>query len=120
MNNYVSIKGILGQNPKSFEGKKSNFSVISIAQNYLSGGGEKRTSWFDAIAFGKLSERITKLQKGDLIHVEGYLQPQKLEIAGQNYILNKVVIQSVQKIAKLETPTHPDIPLYTENVEVPF
>lgn len=120
MNNFISLKGLVGQPARQFEGDKGKFTVISIAQNYQTKDGNKKTSWYEAVAFGKVSEKLLFIEKGDLIHLLGHIQPQTKNIEGKDYTFNRIIIQSAQKIAKMETLSHSDIPQFHEGEEVPF
>lgn len=120
MNNFVSLKGLVGNDPTVYDGNKNAFAIISIAQNYKV-NEQERTSWFDITVFGDLIEKSKYLKKGDLIHVSGQISPIKKEINGKKYVFNKLIARSLTKIQKLSSASSfDDIPSFEANEEVPF
>ncbi len=118
MNNYVSIKGLLGNDPKVTSGKSSDFSILSIAQNYKSEDKEK-TSWFDVFLFGDRLLKIEELKKGALVHIVGHLVPYKKTIDGKSYSLIRLVATQVIQIKKKVEPVHlVDIPSFEQEIEI--
>lgn len=73
MMNFISIIGNLTIKPELKTSGETKYTRFSIAVNSFS-KGEKRTEYFDVVAFGNNAENICKyLDKGYTIPIAGHL-----------------------------------------------
>ncbi len=95
--NRVQIIGRLGKDPETRftpSGKKvTNFSV-AVGRRWKSSSGELKeaTDWFNVEAWGHLGEICQQyLTKGRLVFLEGRLQTDRYEQAGEPRYFTKVI-----------------------------
>ena len=71
--NFISIIGRITEKPELIASGETVYTRFSIAVNSYS-KGEKKTEFFDVVAFGKNAENICKyLEKGYTIPIAGHL-----------------------------------------------
>lgn len=79
----VSITGWLATDPDIRDGGRTPFAMFSVAVNR---GFEdnQTTTWFRIKGFGKFwTEKIEKLNKGDLVFINGEIELQEYETNGE-------------------------------------
>lgn len=81
MYNHIGIMGRLTRDPelrRTQSGKAVCTITLAVDRDRQSKDGEKQTDFIDVVAWGKLSEFVTKyLAKGRMVTVEGRLQSRK-------------------------------------------
>lgn len=119
-NNYVSLVGNLGADPKEINHNDKIFYVLSLAQTFSTQNGDK-TNWFDVGVFGEQIKMINHLKKGDFVRVEGSISTVKKNIEGKNISQIKISAKSVLKINKISRADFvQDVPDFADGIEVPF
>lgn len=98
-NNLILLKGNLGRDPEVKETSNGNkFAKFSVATNMgyknKNGDFENNTTWHNAIAWGKIAERVDKaLKKGYQVFIEGRQVNRSYEDAkGDKRYISEVVI----------------------------
>lgn len=100
--NKVVLIGNLTRKPELVEINESKLTRISMAvnENYFNSQGEKPTSFFNIIAWGKLGENCVKyLDKGSKICVEGKLQNRKYEKDGETKYVFEIVAEEIEYLS---------------------
>jgi single-stranded DNA-binding protein len=119
-NNYVSLVGNLGSDPKEINHNDMIFYVLSLAQTFTTQNGDK-TNWFDVAVFGESIKMVTHLKKGDFIRVEGSISTVKKTIESKIITQIKISAKSISKIIKINKADFAqDVPDFADGVEVPF
>lgn len=67
--NKVILIGFTGNEPKVSD----KVVRLSVATNYMSKGGQRKTDWHNVVAFGDLMESAKKIKKGEKVYVEGMI-----------------------------------------------
>lgn len=100
--NRVELIGYLGRDPETRftpTGKKVCHFSLAVDRRWRSADGETRTAtdWFNVEAWGRLGEICQDyLSKGRLVYLEGRLQTDRYEQAGETKYFTKVISQSIQ------------------------
>ncbi|MCC7129670.1 MAG: hypothetical protein B6D39_03765 [Anaerolineae bacterium UTCFX2] len=124
--NRVQLIGNLGRDPETrFTPKGNKVCKFSLAVNrrWTSREGESReaTDWFNVEAWGRLGEICQEyLGKGRLVFVEGRLQTDHYEQAGEKRYITKVVASQVQILDRRADESEPVVPPVAEDEEFPF
>ena len=72
--NHIVLIGNVGRDPEA-RGKSGDIASFSLAVNSRRKGGEKETTWFNCVAFGKTGESIlANVTKGSQLAVTGKLK----------------------------------------------
>ena len=99
--NKVQVIGNLGRDPESRYTPNGTLVVrLSVAANrsYRDREGNNRedTQWFKIEAWGKLAEIMnTYLARGDRVYIEGRLQTDRYEKAGETRYFTRVVARNL-------------------------
>lgn len=77
--NKIQIIGNVGQEPRIFNGRESEFATFSVAvtKRYKDATGEtlKRTTWFSVTVNGKQVATVKQyVHKGTALYIEGEMQ----------------------------------------------
>ena len=118
MVNKVVLVGNLGKDPETRNLDNGNsvckFS-LATNENYKDKSGEwqTKTEWHEVYAWNSLAQRCAKLQKGNLVYLEGKIKTSKFEKDGRTAYKTSVVanmIRVIQKEQIAETKKDTDIP----------
>jgi single-strand DNA-binding protein len=113
--NYIQLIGRLTRDPinKSF-GSESNLATFSIAQNRKL-KGQDVANYFDCKGWNKVSERASKLKKGDMVVVQGRLEQETWDDNNGNKRSKHVVnVQSILVIPSRNQDDDPSIGYETQ------
>ncbi len=113
MINKVFIQGRLTKNPEIIQTqsgtKVANFSIAYNRSYNKDGNWQEETSFFDIKAFNGLTEKIQKLQKGDLILIEGRLSQERWTTQdGKTAFRVRIIAEKIQLLRKKLTPEEQD------------
>jgi single-strand DNA-binding protein len=98
--------GRLGREPETRftpTGKKVCHFSLAVDRRWRSAEGETReaTDWFNVEAWGRLGEICQDyLSKGRLVYVEGRLQTDRYEQAGETKYFTKVILNNMQMLER--------------------
>ena len=104
--NRVELIGRLGREPETRftpTGKKVCHFSQAVDRRWRSAEGETResTEWFNVEAWGRLGEICQDyLSKGRLVYVEGRLQTDRYEQAGETKYFTKVILNNMQMLER--------------------
>ncbi|MFN2197371.1 MAG: single-stranded DNA-binding protein [Anaerolineales bacterium] len=104
--NRVELIGRLGREPETRftpTGKKVCHFSLAVDRRWRSAEGETReaTDWFNVEAWGRLGEICQDyLSKGRLVYVEGRLQTDRYEQAGETKYFTKVILNNMQMLER--------------------
>jgi single-strand DNA-binding protein len=102
--NRVQLIGHLGKDPESRltpTGKKVVHFSVAVDRRWKNVEGEIKqdTDWFNIEVWGKLGDVCEcYLQKGRLVYLEGRLQTDRFEQAGEVKYFTKVVVRYLQML----------------------
>jgi single-strand DNA-binding protein len=57
--------------------------------------------WNTVTLFGKVAERVSKMTKGDLVHVRGRLRDNRYEKDGQTHFTTDRIADTIARLAKV-------------------
>ena len=119
-NNYISLVGNLGSDPKEINHNDKIFYILSLAQTFSTQNSDK-TNWSEVAVFGESIKLITDLKKGDFIRVEGSISSVKKSIEEKNISQIRISAKNILKIIKINKPDFAkDVPDFADGDEVPF
>ncbi len=104
--NRVELIGRLGRDPETRytpTGKKVCQFSLAVDRRWRSANGEAQeaTDWFNVEAWGRLGEICQEyLTKGRLVYLEGRLQTDRYEQAGEAKYFTKVILRSMQMLER--------------------
>ena len=104
--NRVELIGRLGRDPETHftpTGKKVCQFSLAVDRRWRNAEGETReaTDWFNVEAWGRLGEICQDyLSKGRLVYVEGRLQTDRYEQAGETKYFTKVILNNMQMLER--------------------
>ena len=113
MINKVFIQGRLTKNPEVIQTqsgtKVANFSVAyNRPYKDKDGNWQEETSFFDVKAFNGLTEKVSKLQKGDMILIEGRLVQERWEKDGKSASKIRIIAERIQLLKRV-SKTEPEV-----------
>jgi single-strand DNA-binding protein len=120
--NRVQLIGYLGRDPEQRftpSGKRVTSFSLAVTRHWRSGEGEAKeaTDWFNVEAWGRLGEICAEyLTKGRLTYIEGRLQTDRYEQAGEVRYFTKVIASQMQMLDRRPDDTAPE-PLLDEAIE---
>ena len=120
--NRVQLIGYLGRDPEQRftpSGKRVTSFSLAVTRHWHSGEGEAKeaTDWFNVEAWGRLGEICAEyLTKGRLAYIEGRLQTDRYEQAGEVRYFTKVIASQMQMLDRRLDDTAPE-PLLDETIE---
>lgn len=114
--NLVVLQGNLGQQAEIKQSTGGNsYAKFSIAVNdYVK--KQKKTTWFNCVAFGKTAEYLVKVAKGTSILVKGRIEINKVE---DKYYTN-IIVDQLQAFGKSEKQKELDIEDKSGQDDIPF
>jgi len=108
-NNYVRVKGNLGDKPdirKTQDGKEVVFLSVAVTDTYydknLKEWKNTDTQWFKASAFTPLNVSEAKhLSKGSLVSIEGKLKTTKYkDDRGKDRVGIEIIVSSLEEVVR--------------------
>lgn len=113
--NQIVIKGNLGANPEVKTVGKNNNSIctFNLAVNEYRGKDQNgapryETFWVRIVAWGRLAEALSSLEKGDQVVVSGKLSIRSYEDQGQKRYATEIVADEVSKVQRLKRQASED------------
>ena len=107
MENSVFLTGNLGSDPEwvpSKDGKTFSKFPLAVNEGYRdkAGNWQSKASWFNLICFAEYrQERISRLRKGDTVHIRGRLQQRSYQDKdGKARYAIEVVVEDIEKIER--------------------
>lgn len=106
-NNYVRIKGNLGNKPdirKTSDGKEAAFLSVAVTDSYYDKVTKEwkktDTQWFRCVAFTSIEVIEAKqLSKGSLVSIEGKLKTTKYkDDKGKDRVGIEIIISSLEEV----------------------
>ena len=120
--NRVQLIGYLGRDPEQRftpSGKRVTSFSLAVTRHWRSAEGEAKeaTDWFNVEAWGHLGEICAEyLTKGRLAYIEGRLQTDRYEQAGEVRYFTKVIANQMQMLDRRPDDTAPE-PMLDEAIE---
>lgn len=114
MFNKILLIGRLGQNAEAKTASNNrDYAVLSVAtqESWKNDRGEyeTRTEWHRVYAWGKLSKFASKLEKGQLITLEGTLRYRDAETEQHGkQRFAEIHASSIKRLSKVEAHDDPD------------
>jgi single-strand DNA-binding protein len=114
--NRVQLIGRLGKDPETRftpTGKKVCHFTLAVDRRWKSIEGETKavTDWFNIEAWGRLGEIMQQyLHKGRLVYLEGRLQTDRYEQAGEARYITKVIARNMQMLERRPEEEEPSLP----------
>lgn len=121
--NRVQIIGRLGKDPETRftpSGKKATQFSVAVNRHWKSSSGELKeaTDWFNIEAWGRLGEICQEyLTKGRLVFLEGRLQTERYEQAGETRYFTKVIASQMLMLDR--APEETEAVSVEEDIEEP-
>ena len=113
MLNKVLLIGRIASEPQ-FTALESGTKIGTFAIAYNRSYKDKEGNWkeeahfFDIKVFNGLNEKLQKLQKGDLILIEGRLAQERWTKDGQNHYRVRIIAERLQLLKRKLTPEEQD------------
>jgi len=123
MLNKVLLIGRLTNKPKILTLEKTKIGTFSIAYNRAykdkDGNWKEEANFFDVKVFNGLNEKLSKLQKGDLILIEGRLSQERWTTQdGKTASRVRIIAERIQLLRKKQTvQTEEETPELLEDFE---
>lgn len=122
LNNTVFLRGRLVRDPEMQYTPSGNaLTKFTVAvDRYQGKDKEKATDFIRVTTWGNTAEYVGKyIEKGDLVHLGGYIQTGSFEKDGQKYFTTDVVANEVNSLVKREKDNVEDVFDIKDN-DVPF
>lgn len=122
LNNTVFLRGRLVRDPeKQYTPSGTALTKFTVAvDRYQGKDKEKATDFIRVTTWGNTAEYVGNyIEKGDLVHLGGYIQTGSFEKDGQKYYTTDVVANEVNSLVKREKDNVEDVFDIKDN-DVPF
>ena len=113
--NRVQLIGYLGRDPEQRftpTGKHVTSFSLAVTRHWRTSEGEAKeaTDWFNVEAWGRLGEVCAEyLTKGRLVYIEGRLQTDRYEQAGDIRYFTRVIVSEMQMLDRKPDETAPEL-----------
>lgn len=102
LNRFVGV-GRLGRSPESKNGSgtpRTKFSVAAETSWAVKGQSKTRTDWIPCIAWGSVAEQAARLQKGDVVYLDGRFSTSSWvdKATGQKRYMSEITVEVLRSI----------------------